>query len=217
MYCGLLTCFFFFNLGRGIGTCSGRSWSMNLTFKHTSNRSGCISWFSTKSFTFPGHSLGRREQGTHSSFLGMLFFTIKQIISRKWMLSMKVSMELRRVFLEWSLQWAAQVMCPLLGTSWGFSPWQTPQSGLKIKQHLSSSWGWAGRGSGEGFCVVLGFFCFWVCFGFSPLSSFWQWAPRKVMLLLCQAGFKFQALKCFTSMKRRKRGGRRKKKKKQIF
>lgn len=173
----------FFNLGRGIGTCSGRSWSMNLTLKHTSNRS----WlhflvFHSKASLFPGDSLGRSEQGTHSSFLGMLFLPLSRSFPGNGTLSMKVFMGLTGGFfwlevvswsLEWSLQWAGQVMCPLLGTSWAFSPWQTPQTGLKIKQHLSSSWGWAGRGSGEGFCVCLGFLLLSLLW-FSPFSSsFW--------------------------------------------
>lgn len=185
MYCGLLTCFFL-NLGRGIGTCSGRSWSMNLTFKHTSNRS----WlhflvFHSKASLFLGIHWEEREQRTHSSFLGMLFLPSNRSFPGNGTLSMKVFMEFDRRCgffwlevvswsLERSLQCPARVTRPLLGTSWAFSPWQTPQTGLKIKQHLSPSWGWAGRGSGEGlFCVCLGFLLLSLLW-FSPFSSsFW--------------------------------------------
>lgn len=94
----------FFNLGRGIGTCSGKSWSMNLTFKHTSNRSGCTSWFSTQKLHFSWGFVGKKGARDTLKFLGNVIFTIKQIISRKWTLSMKGLTELPRgFFFGWKL------------------------------------------------------------------------------------------------------------------
>lgn len=126
-----------------------------------------------KSFTFPGDSLGRREQGTHSGFLGMVFLTLhrsfpgnaRSLWKFLWNWKEFFGWKLSAWSLEWSLQWPGQVMCPLLGTSLGFSPWQTPQSGLKIKQHLSSAEAeLAGEVERDFVCVWA--FCFWVCFIF---------------------------------------------------
>lgn len=83
---------------------------MNLTFKHTSNRN----WlhflvFHSKASLFLGIHWEEREQGTHSSFLGMLFLPFPG----NGMLSMKVSMELAGGFfwlevVSWSLERSLQ-------------------------------------------------------------------------------------------------------------
>lgn len=136
------------------------------------------------------------------------------------MLSMKVSMELRRVFLAGSCQLEPGVIpavsstshVPITGHIWGFSPWQTPQSGLKIKQHLSSSWGWAGRGSGEGFCVCLGFFASEFALVFLPSPHSGSELLERWCSSCVRQGSSSRHWNVLPQWKRRKRGGRRKKK-----
>lgn len=134
--------------------------------------------------------------------------------------SMKVSMELRGgVFFGWKLSAGAcsdqDVSC---AHRWAHLGDFLRDKHLSLGLKYSSTWAPAeAELAGE---VERDFVCVWA---FVLLSLLWGFLPsphrsgsellEKGMLLLCQAGLEFQALKCFTSMRRRKRGGRGKKRK----
>lgn len=162
MYSRLLICFWgFLNLVRGIGISSGRYLSMN--FKHMSNTSSCILCFFHLRFSFflgmcwEGGSQGR------SGFLEVLFFTCNRWFPGNGHSLGKVSFNSKQLLAE-SLQLDLGVMPAVTTESCAcyqtqaqeFSPWQAPQSVLKIKEHLSSSWGWAGRELERDICVCWG-------------------------------------------------------------